>query len=160
MIARRAIPRLALLLIALVLVCLLPSSALAAPLGLSPPMQVSPPMAFDPGTFGNMPAALLVAAGALAAAIVQYAKFAGLPDGNGPAAVLGVAILIVALWAAGLYQSGVLLGTPLGYLFDVMAIVTTAIGSYGLYRANNPTIATATSNIPPKGTVGDPPRLE
>lgn len=103
----------------------------------------------DVSTFGNMPSALMTAAGALAAGITQYAKFAGLPDGYGPVFVLATAIVIVALYALGESMNLHPIGSPLGWLFDVANITFVAGGAYGFLRANSPGAVTTTRNPPP-----------
>lgn len=149
-------------LVGLILVAVLqsaPAIARAAPPGIVPYQA-------DVGgmDLGNMPSGIATAIGLLAVGIVQYAKFAGMPDGWGPFAVVIIAILIVGLWALGEFQRAHMYGSPLGYLFDVANVTFAAAGAYGFSRANSAASVTTWGRNPPSGpfqapTDGDPPAI-
>ena len=82
---------------------------------------------------GAAPAAILISLGGLAVGIVQYLKWAGLPDKWGPFLVVAVAVVLEALWA--LTSSSFRKELILGYLFDVATITFTAAGIYGYSRS-------------------------
>lgn len=106
-------------------------------------------------SLGNMPSGVMVAVAALAFGIVQYLKFAGLPDKWGPFIVVAIAAVVVVLWAAGEYMDNGFLGRPLGYLFDVMSVTFTAAGVYGFARSVGPSSVT-TARKPPAGAMDAP----
>ena len=101
---------------------------------------------------GNMSSGVLVAVAALAFGITQYLKFAGIPDKLGPFIVIGIATLVVLLWAAGEYIERGFLGKPLGYVFDVASVTFTAAGVYGFARSIGPSSVT-TARKPPAGAM-------
>ena len=95
----------------------------------------------------------IIAVSAAVVALVQLIKWGGLPDKAGPIAVLGFALLGVALWAFS--QGNFARETSFDYFAGWIAVALGAAGTFGFTRAAASAVASATP--PPTGGAGGNP---
>lgn len=83
-------------------------------------------------------------------ALVQYAKWSGVPDERGPGVVLGLSLLGVAFWA---YSVGNFSrATAFDYLAGYVTVATSAAGIFGFTRKARTSITS--TKEPPEGGAG------
>jgi O-antigen/teichoic acid export membrane protein len=94
----------------------------------------------------------VITVSAAVVALVQLAKWAGVPDGKGPIVVLVLSLLGVAFWgySVGNYTRE----TAFAYFAAWIAVSTSAAGVFGFTRQAN-TAITATKE-PPSGAGASP----
>lgn len=97
----------------------------------------------------------IVSVSAAVVALVQLAKWSGVPDRWGPAAVLGLSALGVAVWA--FTQPTVSRADAFGYFAGWIAVATSAAGIFGFTRAAAAAV-TRVSPPPATGAGSEPTR--
>lgn len=93
-----------------------------------------------------MNAEAVITVAAAVTALVQFAKWSGVPDTKGPLVVLLFSLLGTAFWG---YSRGDFMQTSaFSYFAGYIGVVTSAAGIFGFTRAAR-TAVTATSEPPP-----------
>lgn len=96
----------------------------------------------------------IIAVSAAVVALVQLAKWSGVPDKYGPACVLVLAVFGVGMWAwsRGTYERAVAFDLFAGWI----AVATSAAGVFGFTRAAREDMVKTQS--PPSGAGNSPTR--
>jgi hypothetical protein len=94
-----------------------------------------------------MTADAIVSVSAAVVALVQLVKWSGLPDKQGPLAVLAISALGVVFW--GWSQGSLTRASAFGYFVGWIAVATSAAGVFGFTRASGDAVSRLTS--PPAG---------
>jgi hypothetical protein len=99
-----------------------------------------------------MDAQAVITVSAAVVALVQFAKWSGVPDGKGPLVVLVLSLLGVAFW--GYSVGNFARETSFAYFSAYIAVVTSAAGVFGFTRAA--ASAVTSTNAPPSGAGANP----
>lgn len=98
-----------------------------------------------------MDAQAVITVSAAVVALVQFAKWSGVPDGKGPLVVLGLSLLGVAFW--GFSEGTFGRATAFDYFAAYIGVVTSAAGVFGFTRA---AASAVTGTKPATGAGADP----
>lgn len=98
----------------------------------------------------------IITISAAVVALVQLVKWAGIPDKYGPGAVLGLALLGVAMWGFSA-QIPFARNQTFTYFSGWIAVATSAAGVFGFTRAAGEQLVRAT---PPPGGAGSSPTVK
>lgn len=96
----------------------------------------------------------VITVSAAVVAIVQFVKWAGVPDGKGPLAVLVLSLLGVGFWAFS--QGNFARATSFDYFAGYIAVVTSAAGVFGFTRAANTAVTGTRPTQPATGAGASP----
>lgn len=103
-----------------------------------------------------MNAEAIISVSAAVVALVQLVKWTGLPDKQGPIAVLALSLLGVVFW--GWSVGDITRANAFGYFAGWIAVSTSAAGVFGFTRASGEAVAKMTA--PPSGGAGGNPTVK